>query len=156
MQIQKRNKAYRIIVSCGYDDSGKQIRHTTTFNPPKGLTSKQEQKAVLEFGEQFERKIRGGSFVQYNRMTFKSFCYDLYIKNHLPSLKPKTASGYRTIIEKRLIPYFGDMLIRNITSLDVRKWLASLERTDGRSEVSRHGTCPSHPGRDIRQFRQVL
>ena len=134
MQIVKRSNAYRITVSCGYDEDGRQIRRTTTFNPPKGLSAKQEQKAVLEFGEEFERRVKGGAFVQYNKITFKSFCYDLYSKNHLSTLKPRTASGYKIIMETRLIPYFGDMLIRNITPLDIRKWISSLERNDGKDE----------------------
>lgn len=71
MQIQKRSDAYKITVSCGFDENGKQIRRTTTFVPPKGLTSKQEQKAVLEFAEDFERKVKGGANVQYNKMTFR-------------------------------------------------------------------------------------
>lgn len=135
MQIQKRSDTYKITVSCGYDENGKQIRRTTTFVPPKGLTSKQEQKAVLEFAEDFERKVKGGANVQYNKMTFRVFCKELYFMNHLPLLKPKTASGYRIVIESRLLPYFGDMLIRNITPLDIRRWISSLVRKDGKEDV---------------------
>ena len=141
MHIQKRGPSYRITVSCGRDENGKQIVRTTTFSPPEGLTAKQEEKAVLEFAEKYERRIKGGASAHYNKMTFKSFCYDLYYKNHLETLKPKTASGYRTVIEKRLIPYFGNMLVKNITPLDVRGWLASLERNDGQDkELSRNST----------------
>lgn len=134
MNIFKRGDSYRIEVSCGYKN-GKHIRRYANFVPPKGLTPKQEQKAVLEFAEQFERKVKGGSNIQYNKMTFKSFCYGLYTKNHLETLKPKTASGYKAIMESRLIPYFGDMILRNITPLDVRTWLSNLERKDGRDKA---------------------
>ena len=138
MNIEKRKDAYRIVVSCG-TENGKRIKKYATYTPPKGLTPKQEQKAVLEFAEDFERKIKGGTNVKYTKMTFKAFCNDLYAKNHLATLKPRTASGYRTIMESRLIPYFGHMQMRNITTLDVRGWLASLERKDGRSdELSRN------------------
>ena len=95
--------------------------------PPKGLTPKQEQKAVLEFAEDFERKVKGGANVKYTKMTFRSFCNELY-ENHLATLKPRTASGYRIIMESRLIPHFGDMKMRDITSLDIQYWLANLER----------------------------
>ena len=134
MEITKRKNGYKIAVSCGFEN-GKRIRKITTFVPPKGLTAKQEQKAVLEFAEEFERKIKGGTNVKYTKMTFKTFCNELYAKNHLSLLKPRTASGYRTIMDSRLIPYFGNMQMRNITTLDVRSWLASLERKDGRGEV---------------------
>ena len=48
MNIEKRNESYRIVVSCGFEGN-KRIKRTSTFTPPKGLTPKQEQKAVLEF-----------------------------------------------------------------------------------------------------------
>ncbi|MBR4494671.1 MAG: site-specific integrase [Clostridiales bacterium] len=135
MHITKRNKTYRVTVSCGRDKNNKQILHTATYVPPKGLTAKQEQKAVLEFAENFERKIKGGADVRYNKITFRNFCYDLYYKNHLETLKPKTASGYKIVIESRLIPYFGDMQIRSITPLDILNWISSLERNDGQNKA---------------------
>ena len=106
MYIKKRKNSYLITVSCGYDTNGKHISRSTSFAVPKGLTAKQEQKAVLEFSEKFERKVKGGTVAHYNRMTFRTFCYEYYYKNHLESLKPKTSSGYKIVIEKRLIPYF--------------------------------------------------
>ena len=130
MNIEKRGNSYRITISCGFED-GKRVKRYATFSPPKGLTTKQEQKAVLEFAEEFERKVKGGSTVQYNKMTFRAFCNSLYDKNHLQTLKPRTISEYRIIIDSRLLPFFGDMQLRSITPLDVRKWLSSLDRKDG-------------------------
>lgn len=141
MHITERNGSYRITISCGRDGNGKQILRTATFTPPNGLSKRQEQRAVNEFAEDFERKVKGGANIKYNKMTFKGFCYDLYFKNHLTTLKPKTASGYRIVAETRLIPYFGDMLIRNITPLDIRGWLSNLERNDGQDKpLSRNST----------------
>ena len=130
MNIEKRGNSYRITISCGYED-GKRVKRYATFVPPKGLTAKQEQKAALEFAEDFERKVKGGTTVQYNKMTFRAFCNGLYDKNHLQTLKPRTISEYRIIIDSRLLPFFGDMQLRNITPLDIRKWLSSLDRKDG-------------------------
>lgn len=135
MYIVKRNGTYRITVSCGRDENGKQILRTATFVPPKGLKKKDEQIAVRDFADEFERKIKGGANIKYNKMTFRGFCTDLYFKNHLVTLKPKTASGYRIVAETRLIPYFGEMSLRNITPLDIRGWLSSLERNDGQDKA---------------------
>ena len=76
MYIKKRKNSYLITVSCGYDTNGKHISRSTSFAVPKGLTAKQEQKAVLEFAEKFERKVKGGTVAHYNRMTFRTFCYE--------------------------------------------------------------------------------
>lgn len=142
MHIQKRKDSYRIMVSAGFDEGVRKFR-TATFRPPKGLTPRQEQKAVTEFAESFERKVRGGITINYTNMTFRRFCNELYYKNHINSLKPKTASGYKIVIEKRLMPYFGDMLIKNITPLDIRGWLSSLDRRDGRDEELSRNTSAS-------------
>lgn len=132
MQIQRRNNTYRITVSCGYDENNKQVRRTITYKPPKGLTRNQEMKAAREYGESFERRVKGGASVRYSKMTFRTFCEGIYTKEHLSTLKPRTASGYKIIMDTRLIPYFGDMMMHNITPLDVKIWLSGLQRKDGK------------------------
>ena len=42
--IVQRGNTYRFTVSMGYDVNGKQIRKTTTFVPPAGLTQKKADK----------------------------------------------------------------------------------------------------------------
>ncbi len=74
MHITERNGSYRITISCGRDDNGKQILRTATFTPPKGLSKRQEQRTVNEFAEDFERKVKGGANIKYMKMTFKGFC----------------------------------------------------------------------------------
>ena len=82
MHIQKKGSAYKVYVSVGYDGKKHKFR-TSTFRPPKGLTPTQLRRAVLEFAEAFERKVKGGANVKYLNMTFKSFCTEVYYKNHL-------------------------------------------------------------------------
>ena len=36
--VKKRGDTYRIMVSQGYDIYGKQIRKTTSYTPPEGVT----------------------------------------------------------------------------------------------------------------------
>lgn len=142
MHIQKKGDAYKVYVSVGYDGKKHKFR-TSTFRPPKGLSPKQLRIAIREHAEAFERKVKGGANVKYLNLTFKSFCTDVYYKNHLNTLKPKTASGYKIVIEKRLIPYFGAMPIKNIRPLDIRGWLANLDRRDGRDEKLSRNTSGS-------------
>lgn len=58
-------------------------------------------------------------------------------------LKPKTRSGYRSLLDSRILPYLGDLQLRQIDPVVVREWVADLQ-TDGLS-ASR-----------IRQARNVL
>ena len=39
--VTKRNGSYFIMVSCGYDDCGKQVRKTLTYTPEPDMTEKQ-------------------------------------------------------------------------------------------------------------------
>lgn len=58
-------------------------------------------------------------------------------------LKPKTRNGYRSLLDSRILPYLGDLQLRQIDPVEVREWVASLQE-DGLS-ASR-----------IRQARNVL
>lgn len=51
--IEQRGNSYRFTVSMGYDRNHKQIRKTTTFTPPMGLTQKQADKLAKEEYIQF-------------------------------------------------------------------------------------------------------
>ena len=52
-QVIKRNNSYQIVVSLGYDDNGKQIRKTTTYKIPEGVTARKAQKLVNEYAYEF-------------------------------------------------------------------------------------------------------
>lgn len=58
-------------------------------------------------------------------------------------LKPKTRSGYRSLLDSRILPYLGDLQLRHIDPILIREWVAELQE-DGLS-ASR-----------IRQARNVL
>lgn len=57
-QVIKRNNSYQIVVSLGYDDNGKQIRKTTTYKIPEGVTARKAQKLVNEYAYEFEKKCK--------------------------------------------------------------------------------------------------
>ena len=131
MNIRKRKNSYQFVLYLGKDQGDKQQFARMTYKPPKGLTAKQEKLAVMTAAADFENRIKGGQAIQYDKLKFKDFI-TLYVKSHINTLKPKTAAGYITIINNRLLPYFGNMLVRDITPLDVRKWLSELDRQDNK------------------------
>lgn len=134
MSIQKRGSSYRFVLSFGTDDKGKKIRQTCTYKPPKGLTPKQEERAAEEAYQEWERRVRGGASVKYDKMRFEEYANGLYMNLHGSELKTRTRRDYEIIINRYLVPFFGKMYLRDITPLDVRKWLSSLERRDGSGE----------------------
>ena len=130
MNITKRGKTFQITISLKNDSTGKRIREYYTFDPDPTMTAKQAEQAAYKYGIELENKLKRGGSVKYESMTFNQFA-DLYFKNHAPTLKEYTAIQYRDIYEKRLKPFFGNIRIKNITALDVRQWVSSLERSPG-------------------------
>ena len=130
--IKRRSStSYQITVSAGRTPTGKQILKYRTVKVNASWSERQKDRYVQEQAAIFERRILGGANVEHDNLKFRDFALDLYMNNYGNTLKAKTRRQYEIILSERLIPYFGEMQIRNITTLDVTKWLASLERADG-------------------------
>lgn len=130
MNITKRGKSYRIQI---YNGNGQRI--TKTYNPPEGLTDRQRYNAAYKYALELEEKIKRGGSVKYDNLTFAEFTR-LYFENYAPGLKVYTAAQYMDICKNRLIPYFGNMKIINITALDVRQWITELDRQNAPGVLS--------------------
>ena len=138
MNIEKRGKSFRITICLGFDRNRKRIREKYTFNPPPNLSARQAEQAAYKYGIELENKLKRGGSVKYESLSFNQFA-EIYFKEHAPTLKEYTAVQYKDIYEKRIKPYFGNMRIKNITALDVRQWVSSLERSpgsNGKGEIS--------------------
>ena len=57
--IVQRGNTYRFTVSMGMDVNGKQIRKTTTFVPPEGMTQKKADKLAKEEYVNFKNRCKG-------------------------------------------------------------------------------------------------
>lgn len=91
--IEKRGDSYKIVVSSGYDVSGKQLRHRMTWTPPGGLTVRQLEKELQRQALLFEEDVRQGARGDSN-IKLQAFT-DLFMKDYAhPNLKAKTAFGY--------------------------------------------------------------
>ena len=134
--IEERGNSVRIRIDCGYDSNGKRNVKSKTIKIPDGTPKRERARIIQAACDEFERKVKGGSSVANDKLKFKDFALGMYEKNHLSTLKPKTADGYRLVIRYRLIDYFGEMLLQDITPLDVRKWLSQLDRINGDKQLS--------------------
>ena len=128
MNITKRGKTFQITISLKNDSTGKRIREYYTFDPDPNMTAKQAEHAAYKYGVELENKLKRGGSVKYDTLTFSQFA-EMYFKDHAPTLKEYTAAQYEVIYETRLKPFFGNMRLKNITALDIRQWLTSLERS---------------------------
>ena len=92
-----------------------------------------EQKQVTKRGFSTKREA-----LQYERdfllqksgsvdMTFRNFV-QVYLQNRTPRLKESTTLMKENVIESKILPYFGERKLRDITSADVMQWQNTMLR----------------------------
>lgn len=132
--IEKRGDSYRITVSAGYDASGRKIRQSVTFHPDRltatGRTKADSviEKEVQAFAAQFERDVKSGSVFGSGSMRFSELVA-CYLEQYATlELEEGTADGYRAILEKRLLPIWGPVKIKDLAQkqLDLQAYFNRL------------------------------
>lgn len=113
--IVQRGKSYTFTVALGMDINGKQIRKTTTFRPPEGLTEKKADKLAKEEYLNFKNHCKGMASLNEN-MRFHELVEE-YFKLYAPNkLKPITAYNYQKMIDYRFMKYFGNKKLKDIST----------------------------------------
>ena len=133
--IRKRNDSYFIMVSCGYDDRGKQVRKTLTYTPEPSMTAKQIEKEVQRQAFLFEEKCKTGHAAESGCMKLCEFI-EMYFESHTElNLKKNTIVGYRAlapIIESSL----GHLRLDRITPQQITLFYRSQLKKGVRRKVS--------------------
>lgn len=95
-----------------------QCRIKTWDNKTKSTTKRgfKTKREALQWEREFLLKQAGS-----NEMLFSDFV-EVYKNDRLPRLKESTAEIKLSIIEKRILPYFKDKPLNEITSTDVLQW----------------------------------
>ena len=96
--IIQRGKSYTFTVAMGMDVNGKQIRKTTTWTPPEGLTEKKADKLAKEEYINFKNRCKGLSAFNEN-MRFKELVEEYFAVYAPNKLKPITAYNYEKMID---------------------------------------------------------
>ena len=96
-------------VSFNYKDW--QGKNRTTCK--RGFATKRE---ALQYENEFKQKKSGTM-----DMDLKAF-YEVYKEDHYPRIRESTASMKDYIFEDKILPYFGDMKVRDISARDIIKW----------------------------------
>lgn len=110
--IQKRGGKYRIRVSCGYDNSGKQITKSMTWTPPQGMTAKQIKRELERAAYEFEMNHdpaagRDGS------IRFEEYA-ERQLSLAAMRLAPLTIQTYRYTYKRVILPAIGRLRLRDI------------------------------------------
>ena len=122
--VQKRGDSYRIIVSCGYDSHGKQIRRSTTWTPSPGMTKKQAEKELERAKVLFEEQCKNGA--SGGNIKFEAFAKQWFQEYAEHTLRPKTIERYKQFKE-RTYQAIGHLRLDKITPRQIQTFIHSLE-----------------------------
>lgn len=126
--IRKRGENFTITAYMGYDQAGRQIKKTTTFRPPSGVTSGKAEKLARRYAVIWEEKIRG--YISLNENCTFAELADWYYQTIAPAvLKPNILANYRGDINRHIIPKLGREKIKNITPAMLDSIFAELQKS---------------------------
>lgn len=132
--VKKRGKTFRIMVSMGYDMNGKQIRKTTTFTPPYGVTDGKAEKLAKAYAYEFEKQCRG--MTNFNENIRFHELFEWYYDQIAPNkLKEYTLETSRYILETYVLPYIGNMKLKDINTARIDALFNELHRHGSKREM---------------------
>lgn len=126
--VENRGKnSWRLTVTLGYDQNGKQIKKRKTVKA-SGI---REAKKLLT---QFEAEILAGEYIDPQRMTLAEFIPEWRSKYAVGELSPATLVRYDDIIKGRILPEFGQMKLDKIKPLQILGFLEKLKQDGARGD----------------------
>ena len=130
--VNKRGDTYRIMVSQGYDIYGKQIRKTTSYTPPEGVTEGKAEKLAMAYAYEFEKRCQGMVNMNEN-IRFSELAQWYYNQVAVHKLKPTTYANNRALMDLYVLPYIGNMNLKEINTARIDALFNELHR-DGRKK----------------------
>ena len=132
--IVQRGKSYTFTVALGMDVNGKQIRKTTTFTPPEGMTQKKADNLAKEEYVNFKNRCKGLSAFNEN-MRFRDLCEE-YFRVYTPNkLKPITAYNYEKMVNYHFMEYFGNKKLKDLTPGVLTNFFCKMTVTNKEGDV---------------------
>lgn len=138
--IRRRSKgSWEVCLDVGTDATGKRIRH---FESVKG-TKKAAQQRLAELLVSIEQ----GSYVKPKRISLGEWLNEWlngYVKTNC---SPRTLDGYRSILERHLIPNLGMIPLSQVQPQHIQQYYAralSDGRTDGKGALSSRSVLHIH------------
>ena len=130
--FRRSNGTYCIRVSNG-KPGGKQQFINTTYKPPKELNARAAEKAARAFAEMFELSVRNGMYVPGKKakktdisalgMTLSAFVNEYYYKKVTNRLSPNTVRFYSSVIDQFILPSFGNIRVKDISSQHLQSFI---------------------------------
>ena len=112
--IRKRGDTFTITAYMGYDVEGRQIKKTTTYRPPDGVTAGKAEKLAKQYAAVWEEKIKGFVALNENR-TFEELAKWYYETVAPVALKGNVLIDNKTMIYTYIMPTLARKKLKEIT-----------------------------------------
>lgn len=123
---RKDNGAYKITVSMGRDQQGKQIRKCMDYTP-KATSERGINKEVQQAAADFEARVRNGR-IEGDRMTFSQLIPVWEQNWAMDHLTTSVREGYVSILRTRVEQHIGNISISKINSAMIESLLRAEQR----------------------------
>ena len=130
--IEKRGPdTYRLRITSGYDENGKQIR------PSKTIKATSDRKAYAALDEWIEQ-LKESGIIDLSIITVNYFVENMWKKQAPQLMQERTYHAYLDIIEGRILPKFKDRFLNEIKPYEIRNFVTSQKKIKNPDEdVSR-------------------
>lgn len=135
-RIENRgNGSWRITVSGGYREDGKQIRITRTVRVDPNKTENAQRKLAEREAAQLETDYRRHLITDSKKIKMKDVCEE-YLEVH--EMAESTKNWYRGLF-KRIIPALGNIPVQDLTPQDIRAFYKKLSSDAALTARSKNG-----------------
>lgn len=156
-RVNKKGKvtSYRIRVYKGVESDGRRMKpYIKNYVPEPGMSAKQIEKEVNRLAVLFEEEVNAGEVVVDQGIKFKDFIPQ-YMEITKVRMSPLTLQFYDRIIDRLLIPYFGNKKMQDIKAVHVQGFINHLMEIDPEHGSATNNTDKLSPS-TVRRYLTVL
>ena len=147
--------SYRIRVYKGVEGDGRRKKpYIKTWVPEPGMSAKQIEKEINRLAVLFEEEVNAGEVVVDQSIKFKDFIPQ-YMEITKVRMSPLTLQFYDRIIDRLLIPYFGNKKMQDIKTAHVQGFINHLMEIDPEHGSATNTTDKLSPS-TVRRYLTVL
>ena len=127
--IRKRGNSYLIVVSMGYDHTGKRLKsQQKTVKPPSGLTNRQAEKWLNEQAMLFEMECKSAAPVVDRKTTLAQYT-EFWLKEIAPDKMARSTLVREKQDIARFLPDLGHYKLTELRPEVFRKYYTKLRQT---------------------------
>lgn len=135
--LNKGKGRWRVQFSVG-SEGGQRKRVAKTFRVDPAKTETAQQREVEKLAAAYETDLRRGVLTASRRVTIKQLSeewFDSYVRRN--NLAPNTQANYRYLLESRVVPRIGSLVVQDVTPRQMNTFITWVENDAPKSKRTR-------------------